>query len=61
MVENQTLYERALRYGRASSQEARWEEAANAFKIAIRERPHAAEPYAGLGLALFNMRWIVIS
>lgn len=56
MVENRTLYERALRHGQANSQEGRWEEAANAFKIAIRERPQAAEPYAGLGQALFNMK-----
>jgi tetratricopeptide (TPR) repeat protein len=56
VAENQTLYERALRYGQASSQEERWGEAANAFKIAIRERPQAAEPYAGLGQALFNLK-----
>lgn len=56
MAENQTLYERALRYGQVSIDEGQWEEAANAFKIAIRERPQAAEPYAGLGQALFNLK-----
>lgn len=56
MAKDRTLYQRALRYGHASNREERWQEAANAFKIAIREFPGEPEAYGGLGDALFGLR-----
>ena len=56
MAKNQLLFERAMRFGQASVREERWAEAAQAFKIAIREMPHDPEPFAGLGDALMGQQ-----
>ncbi|HSH03333.1 MAG TPA: tetratricopeptide repeat protein [Anaerolineae bacterium] len=55
MADNRALYEDALNKGHSFSWDQRWEEAIAEFEKAIKEIPNAPAPYAGLGMAYFEL------
>ncbi len=55
MANNRSRYEEALNRGHAHSWDQRWEDAAREFEAAIAEFPMEPAPYAGLGMACFEM------
>lgn len=55
MANNRSRYEEALNKGHAYSWDQRWEDAAREFEAAIAEFPMEPAPYAGLGMACFEM------
>lgn len=54
MADSPALYESALQTGRLSLSAGRWLDAADAFRIAIRNNPQGAEGHAGLGDAMLG-------
>ncbi len=54
MADSRALYESALQTGRLSLSAGRWLDAADAFRIAIRNDPRGAPAYAGLGDAMLG-------
>lgn len=55
MANNRSRYEEALNKGHAHSWDQRWQDAAREFEAAIAEFPMEPAPYAGLGMACFEM------
>lgn len=56
MAKDVARYKKAIRYGFAMNRAQKWDEAAKAFKIALREFSDKAPPYAGLGEAMLNLK-----
>ena len=55
MTENRTQYEAALRQGHSYSWDQRWPEAIEQFQKAIEAADHEPAPFAGLGMAYFEL------
>ncbi len=55
MANNRTRYEEALNRGHSFSWDQRWQEAIQAFDLAVAEDANEPAPYAGLGMAYLEL------
>ncbi|HSM58716.1 MAG TPA: tetratricopeptide repeat protein [Candidatus Sulfomarinibacteraceae bacterium] len=55
MAHNRARYEEALSRGHSYSWDQRWEEAVQEFEQALEEFPEEPAPYAGIGMACFEL------
>jgi tetratricopeptide (TPR) repeat protein len=55
VTDSRIRYEEALQRGNSYTWDQRWPEAIREFRAALNEAPHEAAPYAGLGMAFFEM------
>ncbi|MFW5941364.1 MAG: tetratricopeptide repeat protein [Chloroflexota bacterium] len=55
MAHNRARYEEALSRGHSYSWDQRWDEAIQAFEKALEEFPEEPAPYAGMGMACFEL------